>query len=188
MTIPEQPEQIKIRSRAQWLKLRRTGIGGSDIAAIMGINPYKTAADVASEKLHGTEQPETEPMLMGREMEMTIVRLFKKRKSDLHIYKTNVLYRKQTIHLATPDRFATTIDGQDLIIEIKNTAYWNKINRTMAAYQVQWYCYVCNCPGGYIAALEGGTKLHIQPIVRDEKLITTMINTAEQWWRENVAK
>lgn len=33
-------------SRLDWLRLRQTGIGGSDISAIMGINPYKSAYDL----------------------------------------------------------------------------------------------------------------------------------------------
>ncbi len=33
-------------SREEWLALRRTGLGGSDIAAIMGFNKYKTPLEV----------------------------------------------------------------------------------------------------------------------------------------------
>jgi len=36
--------------RAQWLEERRKGIGGSDVAAIMGISPWKTAFQVYQEK------------------------------------------------------------------------------------------------------------------------------------------
>ena len=33
----------KNMSREQWLEARKSGIGGSDIAAIMGVSPYSTA-------------------------------------------------------------------------------------------------------------------------------------------------
>ena len=33
-------------SREQWLEYRRLGIGGSDVAAITGISPFRTARDV----------------------------------------------------------------------------------------------------------------------------------------------
>jgi len=33
-------------SREEWLNLRKTGIGGSDVAAIFGISPFGTARDV----------------------------------------------------------------------------------------------------------------------------------------------
>ena len=33
-------------SREEWLAYRRMGIGGSDAAAILGISPVRTAADL----------------------------------------------------------------------------------------------------------------------------------------------
>ena len=38
-------------SRDQWLEYRRLGIGGSDVAALMGISPFRTARDVYYDKL-----------------------------------------------------------------------------------------------------------------------------------------
>lgn len=37
--------------RNRWLEMRRTGIGGSDAAAILGLSSYRTALDVFAEKL-----------------------------------------------------------------------------------------------------------------------------------------
>ena len=36
--------------RDQWLAERRTGIGGSDAGAILGVNKYRTALDVYLDK------------------------------------------------------------------------------------------------------------------------------------------
>ena len=38
-------------SRDAWLAARRSGIGGSDIAAICGLSPYQTPYDVWLDKL-----------------------------------------------------------------------------------------------------------------------------------------
>ena len=38
--------------RDQWLEYRRTGIGGSDVAAVFGISPFGTAVDVYYDKLN----------------------------------------------------------------------------------------------------------------------------------------
>ena len=40
---PEQVVDISTLSREQWLAFRRLGIGGSDVAAIMGISPLLPA-------------------------------------------------------------------------------------------------------------------------------------------------
>ena len=36
--------------RGEWLKLRQNGIGGSDAAAILGLNPYKSPLAVYADK------------------------------------------------------------------------------------------------------------------------------------------
>ena len=42
---------IKEMSHEEWLKLRKTGIGGSDAAAICGLNPYASAIHVFQDKM-----------------------------------------------------------------------------------------------------------------------------------------
>jgi putative phage-type endonuclease len=37
-------------TRAQWLEARRRGLGGSDVAAVLGLSPFRTAWDVWVEK------------------------------------------------------------------------------------------------------------------------------------------
>ena len=36
----------------EWLAYRRQGIGGSDVAAILGISPFRTARDLYDDKLN----------------------------------------------------------------------------------------------------------------------------------------
>lgn len=52
-----------------WHEFRAGGIGSSDIAAIMGKSPYKTAADVYYEKCGLSEQFQTAAMKRGKEKE-----------------------------------------------------------------------------------------------------------------------
>jgi putative phage-type endonuclease len=61
-------------TRDEWLAARRTGIGGSDIAAILGLSPWRTPLDVYRDKVDGAEQPETEAMRWGRLLEDVIAR------------------------------------------------------------------------------------------------------------------
>ena len=37
-------------SNAEWLRLRKTGIGGSDAGAVCGVNPYSSAMKVFQDK------------------------------------------------------------------------------------------------------------------------------------------
>ena len=47
-------------SRADWLRYRTMGIGGSDVAVIAGINHYKSAYQLWLEKTGQTEPAESE--------------------------------------------------------------------------------------------------------------------------------
>lgn len=49
--------EINCQSREEWLRVRKSYIGGSDAAAVMGMNPYKSNTDLWDEKA-GIREPE----------------------------------------------------------------------------------------------------------------------------------
>lgn len=64
-------------NRADFLARRRAGIGGSDAAAIIGQDPYKTALDIYHEKVgEAPDRPATPPMMRGRILEPTVAELY----------------------------------------------------------------------------------------------------------------
>ena len=66
--------------RATWLEGRRTGIGGSDVAAVLGLNPWKTPLDVWNDKLGLSEDKEmSEPAYWGTVLEDTVAKEFQLR-------------------------------------------------------------------------------------------------------------
>lgn len=59
--------------RAEWLEARRSGIGGSDIAAILGINRYKTGLHVYLDKLGDLDDTgDSAPAYWGRMLEAPV--------------------------------------------------------------------------------------------------------------------
>lgn len=64
-------------AREAWLAERRTGIGGSDLGAIAGVDPYRTAADVWDEKMgYAPDLEPTPPMLRGIHLEPLAAELY----------------------------------------------------------------------------------------------------------------
>ena len=64
-------------SHEDWLRLRKTGIGGSDAGAICGLNPYSSAMNVYRDKL--SEElllEDNESMRQGRDLEEYVARRF----------------------------------------------------------------------------------------------------------------
>jgi hypothetical protein len=56
--------------RAAWLAARRTGIGASEVAAVLGLSPYESPLDVYCRKLGLVpEKAETEAMRWGLRLE-----------------------------------------------------------------------------------------------------------------------
>ena len=47
-----------MNNRQEWLLLRKTYLGGSDLGAVIGVNKYRTALDVYLEKT-SEHSPET---------------------------------------------------------------------------------------------------------------------------------
>lgn len=66
--------------RAAWLEGRRTGIGGSDVAAVLSLNPWKTPLDVWNDKLGLSEDKGmSEPAYWGTVLEDTVAKEFQLR-------------------------------------------------------------------------------------------------------------
>ena len=54
----------------EWLRLRKTGIGGSDAGAICGMNPYSSAMKVFQDKTsEDVEAQDNEAIRIGRDLE-----------------------------------------------------------------------------------------------------------------------
>src|SRR5690606_38820092 len=63
--------------RSEWLEWRKKGIGGSDAAAIVGLDKYRSAFDVYAEKVGlKAEEPDNEAMRQGRDLEQYVAERF----------------------------------------------------------------------------------------------------------------
>lgn len=58
-----------------WLEYRRNRVGASEIAAVMGLCPYRTTLQVFDQKMMGIEIRENEDMLRGKEKEAFVRRM-----------------------------------------------------------------------------------------------------------------
>jgi putative phage-type endonuclease len=108
--------------RAEWLAARRQGIGASESAAILGLNPYQSPAELYLRKLgEMPEQPESWPMKVGTFMEGLLAREYESR------YGVNLDQQVFVRHAEHPWMFATldgvTPDGE--VVEFK-TAGWRQ--------------------------------------------------------------
>ena len=108
-------------SRAEWLEERRKGIGGSDAAAVAGLNPWKSAAAVYLEKVGEVEPEElsSERIRVGHDLEDYVARRFceatgkKVRRNNYMLH-----HDEYPFLLADVDR---EVVGENAILECKTT-------------------------------------------------------------------
>jgi len=179
--------QVPFTDRADWLTKRRTGIGASDIAAIVGISPWSTVFQTWVSKM-SDDAPEveaSEDMAWGLLMEGLILDGFER------FHGFEVLYRgymwrnnERPWMLATPDGITRTDTVGLAVIEAKKTGDW-KWDEVPAHYvaQIQWQMAVTGAPKGYIAALHQGRRLEVYPIEADPQLQAELIAEGEAFWK-----
>ena len=115
-------------SREEWLAYRRKGIGGSDVAAVLGVSPFRTARDLYYDKL-GIAAPVVSDdnwvqLEVGNLLEPLVARIFEK-KTGLKVYQRKAMFYhpKYPWMQADLDYLVDLPDGATAILEIKTTNY-----------------------------------------------------------------
>ena len=141
----------------QWHAARAQGIGASDVGSVLGLNPYKSALRLWSEKTGRLTPPnldDNENVMRGVALETPIAEAFAAQ-SGLTIEPCGLLFQADAPHefiLATPDFL---IDGI-IPVEIKAPSAHNRKQwlspPPMYAAQVRQQMFVLGAPYGIIVA------------------------------------
>lgn len=87
--------------RAAWLEQRRTGIGGSDVAAVLGLSAFRTPTDVYLDKIgEGKPQEVSESMHFGTILEDVVADEFARR-TGMKVQRVNTMLRETFMHRLT---------------------------------------------------------------------------------------
>lgn len=71
-------------SQDEWLKIRQDGIGGSDVACILGHSPFKNAKDIYKSKIEEVEQISNKAIEFGNDFEPIVFNAFKYKYKDYY--------------------------------------------------------------------------------------------------------
>lgn len=176
--------------RLPWLQERRTGLGSSDISAVLGMNRWRTRRDVWLDKT-GRAPLESEPswpMLAGTWLEHAIREWFEAR-TQFRVERVGMQRSaSRSWMLYSPDGLV----NQDALFEAKYTNWrhrdeWiDEQTADHAELQVQWGMAVTGRVRAYVVVAIGDDEPTIRTVNRDEALIAFMIHEAETFWRENI--
>lgn len=151
-------EMLVLKDRNEWLKNRMNGLGGSEISAVIGCNPYMSNTELWELKT-GKRQPEDisdKPyVLYGTQAEFHLRELFKLDFPEYEVeYIENNSFKndKYPFALASLDGWLTDQEGRKGILEIKTTEILNSMHKEKWDKQIPQN-YYCQCLF-YMAVLE----------------------------------
>jgi putative phage-type endonuclease len=168
----------------EWHKARQ-GLGGSDVASVMDMNPWKSAFTLYCEKtgqIDSNIEPSM-PMQMGTAFEPVIRQLFLDNNKDwLTIHETGTWASiEEPKSVANPDGIIEWADGSLGVLEIKfSRMYWDKLPEHYNL-QVQHYLSVLGLKRAIVVAVAGGDWKEFD-VVRDDSLIETMKGRVEAFY------
>lgn len=194
-----------LNNREQFLADRRTGIGGSDAAALIGLSPFKTEHDVYMEKV-GLSPPSEPSMRMeaGLRLEPVLAEWYANEKG-VHVKQHPMeRHEKYPFMIAHVDRLVyddiVKHDRLPLIaglLEIKTADVrfawlWGEPGTDSVPdvynLQCQHYLSVTGLKWADIAVLIGGNDFRIYRVPRNDELIKNLIRIEKDFWTYHVEK
>lgn len=200
-----------VDERLEWLGRRRTGLGASDVAAILGLSPWTSPWSLWADKvgLLPLDAGDTDEMRFGRWLELAVGPWF--------AHETGLLIGSVQEELTHPEHpwARCTLDGKvydgpeadfhdgtritygpDVVsmyrpllggLEIKTTGPSRRWDEIPPHYQCQgqWQMFVGDLDRVWFATLHG-RRLEIYELERDDADIELLHERAEEFWTVNV--
>jgi putative phage-type endonuclease len=182
--------------REDWLAVRQQGIGSSDAAAAVGLNPYKSQLELWLEKTgrdsslpkldHNDEES---PAYWGNVLEPIVAWHYSKRSGN-RVRRINAVLQhpdpKLSWMLANIDREVIGADDVQILecktAGINGARLWKQGVPEYVQLQVMHQLAVTGKQAADVAVLLGGQHLEIHRIERDESMIARLIDLERLFW------
>ena len=199
----------KNMSREDWLKERKKGIGGSDVACVLGLNKYKSAFALYNEKKsEELEDFDNEAMRVGRDLEEYVASRFTEL-SGIKVRHENAILINEDFPFirANVDRLCVGVKAG---LECKTASTWNAKNFGKGEFPVNYYAQcvaymaVTGLPDWYLAVLVMGKEFKVYKLTRDKDCdcpewcecavyvgadeIEALVEACRDFWCEHIEK
>jgi len=195
---------LRDKSHDEWLELRNSGIGGSDIACVLGENPYKQPLELWMEKTGkapAADLSDNQRVEWGNRLE-DIVAVAYADKTGYKVRRRNFMFTdaEYPFMLANIDR---DVVGEKRVLECKTAGafamrdQWGDGNlydadgkmlalddKVPAHYLLQtlWYMSIVKRDAGDLAALIGGNDFRVYSFASDQEIAVLMRDAAKEFW------
>lgn len=181
----------------QWREARKSGIGGSDVSSIMGLNKYSSPLEVWLIKTGKQEAPDlsdSQAVEWGNILEDVVANKFKSEHiGEYKVFRKNAMLisKERPWAFANLDRYIIDRDGRRGVLEIKTAGLYRAddwANGVPLYYltQVTHYLDVTGFDFAIVAVLIGGQDYREYPIERNEDDIKTVRTYVDTFWHDFV--
>lgn len=180
--------------RAEWLMMRRTGIGGSDVSALVGLSAYTSRWSLWEDKTGRAEldQEPSEAAEMGLLLEPVVRDRFARLQRVTVAPAGMLRSQRWPWMLANPD--GLILDDRHGYEGKTCSAYqlheWGSADDPLipdhAELQAQWCMAVTGWTGWWVAVLIGGQHNRYRFVHRDDRLIEHLVQVSHDFWTRNV--
>lgn len=179
-------------NREQWLAQRRTGIGGSDVAAILGLSRYATPLSVYQEKRGEIEpQADNDAMRWGRYLEPVVRQAYADETgNEVRVIDQIVRHPIYEHMIANLDGFVIPEAGPRRVFEAKTARTadgWGEPGSDQIPQpyllQVQHYMAVTGFIVADVAVLIGGSDFRLYEVPEDRELQEMLVGAEHDFWQ-----
>lgn len=181
-------------TRRAWLEARKSGIGGSDVAAILEIDQYRSPYQVWCDKVgQETEEIDNEFIRFGNLLEPVIRKEYKRRTGFAVRQDHNIRISEQRPHLiCNVDGLVTDSNREGIgVLECKNMGTY-RFQKMETEVPMEYFCqiqhnmYVTGLKWADFAILIGGNQLRIIPVEFDPEYVEKQNEHLDTFWNEYV--
>lgn len=177
-------------SREEWLERRRSTIGGSDTAALLGLDDYRSPYSLWCEKV-GKVIPEDisdkEAVRLGNDLEDYVAKRWMEATGKKVRRDNNMIYNDQ--HPYAHANIDRAVVGENAGLECKTTSSWDILQQCRdGQYPDRWYTQmvhymmVTGAERWYLGVLVLGKGFYEFEIARDEAEIEALANAEREFW------
>lgn len=180
-------------SNHEWLRWRQKGLGGSDIAPILGISKWSSAVDIWLSKTNQKHDDcvQSEAMFWGTRLEPIIRDRFREVTGRKVIEIKAILQSiDHPYMIADIDGLTEDGEGNPAILECKCVSEFKRSewdNDSVPVYymtQIQHYMAVTGLSTTFVAALVGGNSFIIREVHADKEMQEMLIAIEADFWRK----
>lgn len=189
---------IRYKDRQEWLDARNGGIGASEVATVLGLNPFETPYQLWRRK-KGLDAPKKETFAMkaGHYLEDAVAKFYADA-TQCHIIKNtaedfSIINPDKPFLRVSPDRLywrdgMKRNDENKCVLECKTT----QMEIDEDSVPQHWFCQlqmnlgVAELQQGALAWLTMGRKFGYKDFMFDKEFYMWMIEEVEKFWRDYI--